>query len=274
MPPERRVGMEIEFDSRFVSRERLYAAFGEEIRAKSNYPVLRDEGPDSWTLKSDYSCGWEITSPAIPFTEMGVREISRVIRSVSHRLPDNICTSRCGIHVHVEGGALNLDQIYAFFKMWYDLEPAVWSLHAPNRPEASHIRPLRNYGSNRHCEGFIATGHSDTVNIRGSYQSPHRYEVRYCQSTVDADDIQFWLMTILYLVTLGERASELTVPYVRETEPSELQSFIWNNLSRVGWLDNYRPDLVAWMTRRHEKMHHNNIIPSGLDVTAYVGKSK
>lgn len=272
MSPTRRVGMEIEFDDRHIGRDLLYFAFENEIRAKSNYPICRTEGPDTWTLKSDCSCGWEVTSPAIPFTEMGIRELSRVIRSVSHRLPKNICTSRCGIHVHVEGNPLTLEECHKFFNMWYNLEPAVWSLHEPNRPNASHISSLRH---SYHSVNFIANRHSDTVNIRGNYQTNHRYEVRYCQSTIDADDIQFWLMTILYLTTLGEKACSLEVPLINDVEPGELQDFIWKYRSGVDWFDAYRPDLVEWMSRRHAKMFHDTgNIESRLQTTAHVGLSK
>ena len=269
MPPARKVGMEIEFDSAQIAREPLYQAFEQEIRAKSSFPTLRMEGPNQWTLKSDGSCGWEITSPAIPFTELGVREISQVIRSISHRLPARICTPRCGIHVHVEGKTLTSAQTRDFFGLWYNLEPAVWSLHTPNRPDAYYVRSLRSIGS-----GVIATGHSDVVNIRGREDGDRRYEMRHCESTVDAEDIQYWLMTILYLTALGERAGELTVPFVQNTEPSELQDLIWTYRSGINWLDSYRPDLVEWMTRRHQKMHHGGeSIPSRLKTTAHIGMS-
>ena len=242
MPTIRCVGMEIEFDHRQIEQEPLYSVFENEIRAKSNYPIRRGiEGPDQWTLKSDSSCGWEITSPAIPYTEMGIIEISRVIRAISHRLPSNICTNRCGIHVHVEGHSLSEEKFHKFFKMWYDLEPAIWSLHAPYRPTAYHINSLRNYGSGN---SLIPRDHSDTVNLRGNHTTGYRYEFRYCQSTIDAEDIQFWLMTILYLTTLGEKASMLNIPWIINTEPEELQDFIWKYRSGVDWLDACRPNSV------------------------------
>ena len=179
----------------------------------------------TWDIKTDASCGGEVASPAMRFTEEGhlpeLKTTCDLMRTMNVAVNAN-----CGLHVHVDVSDFTRVQQQRLIALWLRYEPFFFSLTPPSRRNNHYCQPMRTTEFFRNTQThFDATtvnralkSNSDAAFRRGistltgerkqalnltSLWMSGRIEFRLHSGTVNYEKIRRWT---LWLLALVERA--------------------------------------------------------------------
>jgi hypothetical protein len=168
-------------------------------------PVSEDDGCDgtNWDVKTDGSCGLEITSPALTWGR--VRELRTVTSAVW--AAGGRTNKECGLHVHHAFPDLTNPQLRRVLLMWGALEEALMACVAPSRARNSYCRGLVSGIGNDSWERLKqeftpVESLEQRVNRHGRYHTLNathwwrtgRLEVRLHHGTLRYADITSWVL--------------------------------------------------------------------------------
>jgi hypothetical protein len=241
MPPEppyrpwsgRGFGVEIELNDETVRHTSLRGSqLKQAVRsglAKAGQPDSRlnrrqvDRYPstgDTWDVKRDGSCGFEIATPVLHLTDAGHNLELRPIMEEINRLGPQT-DARCGLHVHVDLADFNPRQLQALVRLWTALEPFFFDCCPARRLTTRFCLPLQCGQWERSLDrmntpswlaSFLSAPHEESLQSlaaaapRAALNLQHwvrsrRVEFRLAAGTTDYDDVRRW--TMLLLTTVG-----------------------------------------------------------------------
>lgn len=200
--PDRRFGIEIEFDPGNHSQEEYQLAIDSVLRPQLNARVqcfgYHHSNGGSWDLKTDSSCGFELATPALRWHNWPVVEnVLAAIRRVG-----GVATASCGVHIHHEFNDVRVTGLRRMYLLWYAYEDLLFKMVHPSRESNYYCAPIRHYGSFETLRTRMGTGTAIQQLSRslGKYRSLNtlpwwngtRIEVRMHHGTLDAHDVKFW----------------------------------------------------------------------------------
>lgn len=151
-----RFGIEFELDetgSRATEEDVVRITQKAVQEAEFEHPVRTTESKLFWTVKSDDSCGYEITTPALTYNRKTLSQLRRFLKSLRSNLqyvfvcdcceapiPEKkIVSADTGMHVHVDVENLNKD---ALVRRFVEREPEMLRLVSPIRKNSQYVQLL------------------------------------------------------------------------------------------------------------------------------------
>jgi hypothetical protein len=130
----------IEYEYSGGDQRVVYRAMQERgIRCMPPSSWHRTREADHWDLKTDATCGWEITSPVLKTFEQLVdaAHVATIIRNCGGRVND-----RCGLHVHTGTVGLIEQQLENIFRFLTRYEQAFFLVIPPSRRGNTYCKRL------------------------------------------------------------------------------------------------------------------------------------
>lgn len=176
----------------------------------------------TWDMKTDSSCGWELASPAMTLDASGnnteLKDITTTLEDIGA-----VCNSKCGTHVHFELSDYNWRDLQRLMILWVRYEPFFYSVQPASRRNKHYCSPLYRKewngsdSSNYRLAQAACRATSQTVFERearrlgdpnsqrlalniGSYWMHKRIEVRLHSGTVNYHKIRHWVMLMSALI--------------------------------------------------------------------------
>lgn len=258
----RKFGAELEF-SRNVSRDIMYGAVRTAAR-NHGMSTSHSETPSSWTLKTDCTCGWEITSPALESTRENMELLRNFIIDVKNNIPDDVrpraINRSCGFHTHIEVGDLNNQQLRNMFRLFQIFEPALLDIQPRSRNGNGYCGSIRNHSLPELGLGGLRngpTGHSTGVNF-GRYSSRRKtIEVRYGSPSLRGRRVTNWIQVLLFIVEHSKISPNLEEQSLGNTRAQDLSNFLRLEETSVDWLNQRKNSLSRWVLRRSEQLEES-----------------
>lgn len=258
----RTVGFELE-----ISNTNLTISFSEleekikEIARQHNQQAGRTESARHWTIKTDASCGYELTSPAIEANPQNFQQAARIIDGVRELLQrQSAIRKTCGFHVHIDVQDYTTnDQHRSLINLFRCYEGSLLELQPRSRRQNDYVRLLSNIrgldGISDIPRNSYMQEHYTAVNYR-SYSARKTIEIRYGAGTLKSDKIFNWIKLLLVLVEAAKNKSYMYLPcnfqgmveFVRMTQTSTFVDETRNDL--VNWIISRRQELIDQQTRR------------------------
>lgn len=235
----RYVGIEMEINSVDTNGAQITeAAIRQSFRAVS----LRDvsvtraayyhSNGQTWDVKTDSSCGWEIASPKLMLDEHGHNEELRKACEGLRRLSPSV-NVRCGLHVHVDVSDFTWADLQKLVALWCRYEPSFYELTPASRRTNHYCAPLRmstwapeprefaqsfakrildcnNERDLRALRGAPRGG----LNLAGWWHSG-RIEFRLQGGTIQYEKIRHWCGWLLSLVGRVKAVAERGAPRIQ-----------------------------------------------------------
>jgi hypothetical protein len=219
---------------------------------------------ETWDIKTDATCGWEVASRALMLNEFGNNEeLERVCHHIGALNPS--VTNQCGLHMHIQARDLSWHQLQNLVWLWARYEPYWFSLVPAYRRERSYCAPIcsslydgiPNYTWD--TSRRLITGHRDhasadawpraSLNLR-PWWSSGRVEVRLHHGSISYTEMQEWAMLMLALV---ERAKLPATPIEPYEPRARSRPFSTEYIGAMLYLD--RPNVhsaATWLLRQIE----------------------
>jgi hypothetical protein len=259
----RTIGIEFEFGSEnfFYRKKRLetlddahvfFTPFFSKELNNQNFSFKKTSSKLDWALKTD-SCGYEITTPAIPCTYEDICKVSFVMENFMMNVGKHLFNfSDCGLHVHISINDFTKSEIEKLFLIFYVNECLIMSLFNKNRSKSPYLKLLTNEicinDINLKNKGFkqLVTDHDNHyrqltgINLRIVKNKIDRIEVRYCPGTLSSKTIRCWSEFLCILVELSKNSSkeEILNNSIFDLYVMNKQKEWWFNIQEIGeWVD-------------------------------------
>ncbi len=256
--PTLRFGVEMEFSSNLVQHNALRTAVNRALEPLHCH-VSESERSDVWTLKSDCSCGWELTTPILEGKE-DLRSLSRVVKSIQDQFNNqDLVDNRCGLHIHFDMSGVSRNSLRQVIESFRKVEPLTHSLIPGSRRTNGFCRPL-----SERC-GDMPDDHYSAVNL-GRWSQRGDMEIRYHSGTCNHEKIFGW---ICYLQGVAAKALASGPPQRNISTPEDFWAWMgvnentdlsdWDREAKE-WIDtrrNYLQDHDPLRTRRVYDIAHN-----------------
>lgn len=197
----RKFGVEIEFTTYTRSGEcAQQAAYAALVAAGISVQIERYNHvtQSHWKLTTDGSCGYELVSPPL-VGEAGIEEVRTAAKAL---VAAGVTVNRqCGLHVHVDGAGLTVDEIKSVFERYADFEHRIDAFMPYSRRENNNFycgsmapyrdalsRPMQNV---QELANIISSRY-----VKLNIQSYLRYgtiEFRQHSGTTNASKISNWI---------------------------------------------------------------------------------
>jgi hypothetical protein len=225
----RKFGVEMEMRQQRTNDNALNAAhLDTAIRGVAQIPLSQrgagyyHSSGETWDVKTDSSCGWEVASPAMTMNERGeCEELQRVTNALANLHPR--IDRSCGLHVHVDLSDFVWEDMQRLISLWARYEPFFFQLTPPSRWTNQYCRPVcRARWSQQPNSVWGQT--SQAINApderafnmyarnlgRLALNMSHwftaaRVEFRLGAGTVDYEKIRNWVLVLLALVQRVKR---------------------------------------------------------------------
>jgi hypothetical protein len=175
----------------------------------------------TWDVKSDSSCGWEVASPAMTMDDEGeCRELQIVTQKIAALRP--MINRSCGLHVHVEVLDFEWRDLRNLVTLWARYEPFLYELCPPSRRANHYCGPIRkatwdapDAGHWTRFESVLNTNTEQSVRglpqPRGAlnlahFWGSHRVEFRLGAGTIQYEKIARWVQFLLSFVGRVKRS--------------------------------------------------------------------
>lgn len=170
----------------------------------------------TWDVKTDSSCGFEVATPALTLNAAGENDMLRagVLGLVS---AGAMLNQRCSTHVHVDASDLGWRQLQMLIALWRRYEPFFFACHPAHRRNNSYCPALRGaewtgtLAEKQWVTAMLAArdetafrqnmtyaGRS-ALNVSGWWRHG-RIEVRMGSATLNYDNLRYWTTICLSLV--------------------------------------------------------------------------
>ncbi len=265
----RKYGFELEFTNRYVSYRDMKRFFTESVAEhQPDKRVLNSETFRAWTTKNEH-CGMEITSPALESSAESMSMIKNIIDTVRNKTRSigRVVNRECGLHVHVDIGEFNTEQIRNLCRIFYNFEGVLFQLQPRSRRNNNYIRPMVEHGtdwintfdpdiynSDRRNADFMFD-HSCSVNF-GRFCDRGTVEFRYGAGTIRGAKVVGWIRLLLTLVEIAE--ANLENPINQSESIEDLKDFIRGNETNCKWIENQKSRCCNWITRRANELRESN----------------
>ena len=168
----RKFGVEIEFT--FNSRVDVLA---QQISTASGFTVVAESYNHTrqghWKIVRDGSCGWELVSPPLSGVE-GLQQVKKVVRALAGVQGVRV-DRNCGLHVHVDGAGLSVNDIRNIINRYSRFESTIDSFMPVSRRANNnqYCRTLTSVMNN----SYIRERFNSAVNPRqlADYTAGDRY---------------------------------------------------------------------------------------------------
>lgn len=241
-------GVELEFSSRRVDQGDLDGAFTDALR-NFGEELTRRESPENWTLKSDPSCGFEVTTPVLRTME-DLLKLKSVIKDVQSRFKGRSIVSRdCGLHVHFDVDNFSRRDLRKIFQSFARVENFLYKLVPNSRRDGSYCHSLCRHRSYDTEETPFSTDHYTAVNVSSWY---HRgtMEVRYAAGSCHHEKVTYWVALLQGVIA---RAVEGEPP---QSNLTDLRSF-WQWMGQDFQTD-WDEAVAMWVNKRYEYLENHN----------------
>lgn len=211
------------------------------------HELVRSESPDTWTFKTDSTCGWEFTTPILKGLEALV-ELGTIMKSIQSRFVGrNLVDQRCGIHVHLGVEDVTRRQLKTLFLTFQKIEPFLFKMVPNSRGRSSYCESLGHYRYEDEDDGYFPTDHSTAVNL-ADWSHRGSLEVRYAPGSCNERKVTGWISLIQGVI---RKALDDGAP---GNEISNLETF----LSWIGEGDETDWDrkVVAWIKDRYGELRN------------------
>lgn len=238
---------------------------------------------NTWDVKTDSSCGWEVASRILQLDETGNnRELEAVCNRLKRLRP--VTGRSTGHHLHVDLSDLNWQEVQRLCWLWARYEPFWHELVHESRRGNSYCDPLcRAYWYDQPHSGWHDISRAlsmrspdafrsmSSVFPRGALNMGHwwrhgRIEIRLHHGTVDYEEIRFWAMLVLALVG---RVKQARLPEIKPYTPSAREVgynsyYIWKAIGLVNHRDlsdTVHPvagDLFVHVNAKRRRMNPDN----------------
>lgn len=204
---------------------------------------------ETWDVKTDSSCGWEIASPILTLDDDGHNAMLREVCAGLAAVGPNIDRT-CGHHLHIDVSDLHWTEVQRLCWLWARYEPFWHELVLASRRGNGYCGPLcrvewsdvplRQW--NEIARGLSASSRDSfyrsaqwfprgAINLGNWWQSG-RIEIRLHHGTISYDQIRDWAMLMTALVA---RVRNARLPEIRPYTPSPREHgfhtyYIWKAL--------------------------------------------
>jgi hypothetical protein len=288
----RKFGVEMELNSTTVESVHLgqatittavrnaLTAIGSRHEARQG-GYFRSNG-QSWDIKTDASCGWEVASPALMLNEAGDNAELKAVTEKLASLQPRIDRS-CGLHVHVEVLDFDWRDLRNLVALWARYEPFVFELCPPSRrTNQTYCAPIRksmwdapDAGHWTRFESILNTNTQAAVQgmpqPRGAlnlahFWPSHRIEFRLGAGTVQYEKIARWVQ---FLLSFVGRVKQTNMPMIQTGQWSN-RGFSTTYVAKMLGLapSRYVPEteitdasrkLVEWIDRRRTQFQRPGV---------------
>jgi hypothetical protein len=173
---------------------------------------------ETWDVKTDASCGWEISTPKLKLDENAHNAELKGVCEALARLRPNV-NRTCGLHVTVDVSDFSWRDMRNLVVLWARYEPYVFELCPPTRRANQYCKPIRKARwadpSGAHWSAIerliqapdrTPRGATETeafprgaLNLRG-WWSGKRVEFRLQAGTINYEKIRRWTQFVLSFV--------------------------------------------------------------------------
>lgn len=209
------------------------------------------ESSKEWNYKRDYSCGNELTTPALFFSKENLFYVCKVIdeiKSYSKKLCRPIINKKCGLHVHLDVKKLKTESNWHnYFNVWKAVDKQLFYLLDLSRT------------NNKYCTEIC---NSDYIPL-SKYYSVHRYrnknriEVRYAQSSIDSEFVYNWICLVYSISSIAEHivSKKLQTPIINNKvkSPKNMIKFLrtYKNFIDQDFID--IESIIKWINSEYKK---------------------
>lgn len=269
-------GIELEFDD--LGKNLFY--FEEKLRPiiekhsdhefiVSNYSTKIDK----WCLKIDGSCGFELVTPKLEFTKANLEMVCKITeefkKSLSKNQQKDLVTDRCGFHIHFELEQKDSNKYPVYFKVWHNIENALFSVLHQSRMNNSFVNKL-TYLYSRLTNNEIDEQYyfpCDKFSAIHVVENDH-IEVRYAKSTFDAENIRNWTTLVRAISEIAEYYTERYcfysdhLPLNSSKNATELIDFLFSNKNNIktAWVKRNLFDVIRWIGKMSEENYSERIV--------------
>lgn len=241
---DRRFGVEMEMTTsnrdggRLEQRALIRALADADCGYVSSDTGYRHSHGESWDVKTDSSCGWEVASPILWLDETGHSEPLRRACEAINRLRPKV-TRECGLHVHMALPEYTWDHLRQLLMFWSRYEPFYFEMlpsHRRNngycsplvgssweRSRANSVRPgLVSARSERSFNDYARATGRGAINLAHWWRT-QRVEFRLHSGTTQYDKIRYWVM--LLAATVRRVSNDAMPPLPSVVEWGDGQGF-------------------------------------------------
>jgi len=227
---QRFFGIELEFNSGDDSCTTVWQKFQNNgFNQLVNRHGYGQSNGDNWEIKTDCTAGLELVSRKLKANSEGLEELYTWVK-----LADNLrdaydwkVNKKCGFHVHLDISDLTRLQVRNLAKLFLDFEPVIHGLqpksrnnnyyccNIQNNPKWDSLAMLtpNNIDSKfRNVINSLSEVRYQGINWK-HYFTRESVEVRYGGGTLNADNVQAWVMFLLALVEKAKQ-SEFCSPFM------------------------------------------------------------
>jgi hypothetical protein len=262
----RRFGFELEFDSNRINQNSLKDSFATSLQEHDpTQRIVNRETVRSWTMKSDGSCGWEVTSPVLSASPSTFRIIRQVVNGARRQIAgQRVVRRNCGFHVHIDVCDLNNSQIINLVRIFHSFERCFLKLQPQSRRDNGYCRRIASdpIPSARHYADFDPddydsrsyghlSDHSSAVSFC-HFQHRGTIEIRYAAGTIRASKIVNWIKTLLYCVEIAKSIENFEIINTESIE--DLCDFISENPTNIRWMENHKERVIQWINARAREL--------------------
>lgn len=265
--PGRRFGFELEFDSNRIGQSPLRESFATSLAEHDPDQCIRDrEGMRTWTVKSDGSCGWEITSPALFASPKTFTTLRNVINGARRQIAGRrVIRRNCGFHVHVDINDLTKAQIVILMRIFHSFEKCFLKLHPGSRDGNGYCHKIAgdNRNSNRMYNNFDPDDYNQSRHYNhlfdhstgisfSRFSERGTIEIRYGGGTIRATKIVNWIKVILYCIEISKSLEDFETLNTESIE--DLCDFIKHNPTKLRWMERHKPRVIQWIISRARQL--------------------
>lgn len=217
------------------------------------------ESSNTWNLKEDGSCGWEVTSPALNLNKQTLDKLNGILTDLKSSFGDNIpINSLCGFHVHFGIADLNLIQFKRLVKLFKRFEDSILDLYRDSRKRNQYVTKLKRLNPERigrigsDCDQYY--GEERGIHRHFSALNTYRYrgnrktcEIRYAEGTCDPEDVICWVLICALLIDCAKKNINPD-----KTTLAGLRDFVTKNGKQKIFKDN-EDRMAKWINYRAEK---------------------
>lgn len=219
-----------------ITAEILHNAVGRAIAAHHGQRSSRigeyfQSNGQTWDVKRDGSCGYEVVTPAFRIDSAGhngpLRDVCRELKVERPKVDRS-----CGLHVHVDVSDFDWRTAQMLMRFWLRYEPFFMELIPSNRRSNHYCMPHRGSRWNSRIPAEIASAlrtnsqqsferfaRNNFTKYRSLNLAPfwmnHRVEFRLHSGTINYDKIRAWCMLVTSVV---QRVVEPNMPAIETGE--------------------------------------------------------
>jgi hypothetical protein len=258
----RKFGIEIEISNRHISREDIQEKL-EPFVVAEGHTLSHQEAGNYWTLKTDGSCGYEVTTPALASSARNFEAVHRIIHGFRRSIAgQHVIDRRCGLHVHFSIMDFEAHQIKNLINTFRSYEDVLISLQPPSRHQNSYTERIKTNESlvrsmsvpNFSMRNMPLINHYSGLNFN-RYSQRKTIEIRYGAGSIRENKIVNWVQTLLFLVEHAKRVDNASF---QDKTLIDLKNLIESSETH-SWLDQRKGAIHTWLQRRYDELNNRDI---------------